>query len=287
MAPTSSDGNPLQRLTPPIVVVAPTQRCGTTLIQRALNSTKQAIIYGENFGAFEKIPSNLRAISQNFEMRVARTTACRSEIESGNYDQDLSALFPNYKRYRKIMEQNFYNILKFYNTETLQSGFDRWGFKNQVVDLKGFLHFIKLVPTATYIFVYRDISEVIKSHKARFPHTLKHPNDFAAYGARWAANYRALRAVSGRKCLHVEHASIADDAKSLAAKLESLCEIGPIDLNVFSKMVNVSPVIDSLSLDESRTHYRSPASLSEQEYRAVISTAGETAKEFGYRVSQS
>ena len=45
---------------PPIFVIGPTTRCGTSLLQRLLNSTGKAVVYGENFALLQTFPDIIR-----------------------------------------------------------------------------------------------------------------------------------------------------------------------------------------------------------------------------------
>jgi hypothetical protein len=271
-------------INPPIIIAAPTQRCGTTLIQRALNSTKQAIVYGENFHLVENIPEIVANIETNLDVKVERTTSSREQLILGRYDQDLSALYPDYGAYAALIKAKFFDLLNFYAAESVRHGFARWGVKNQITNLNGFLSLVRLVPNLTCVIVYRDIGEVIRSHKARFPRTLSTLNDYRAYGARWARNYRVLRSFRGPGCLHIEHRDLVQSPDFFIDRLEKICGISGIDRAVFTRKINVSPIIDTLTLDEAESGYRPPADLSVEEYEAVMSTAGETALHYGYSV---
>ena len=77
----------------PVFVVAPARRCGTTLLQRALNSSGTAIIYGENFMFLEVLPGSLPGILGNLPLKKARTREVREQVLSGNYDIASSTSF--------------------------------------------------------------------------------------------------------------------------------------------------------------------------------------------------
>src|SRR5581483_1751762 len=145
---------------PPLFVVAPARRCGTTLLQRALNSSGNAIIYGENFVFLEAYPAILAGIEDNLPLRKARTRDVRRQVLGGNLDVDASAMFPDYLGYAKLMRGHLSGIAEYYRLRSLEAGRLVWGLKHQIRQAESFAAFMHYLPTARYLFVYRNIFDV-------------------------------------------------------------------------------------------------------------------------------
>jgi hypothetical protein len=83
---------------PPIIIVGPTTRCGTTLLQRALNSTRKIVIYGENFMFMQKYPDMIHGFTRSLNANRHNNASSRAMLRSG-VDFEASALFPDYDAY--------------------------------------------------------------------------------------------------------------------------------------------------------------------------------------------
>src|SRR5687768_5121961 len=179
----------------PILIVAPTRRCGTTLLQRALNSTGKALIYGENFNFVENYPAIVAGVFRQYEQKKSRTREVREQVLGGS-DIDASAMFPDYDPYGRLMREHFYRIVRYYDEQTRGCGRELWGIKHQIRRLDGFAAFLRLLPTGRYIFVYRNVFDVARSDKARFPSDYGAPQQFALLGRQWASHSEFLRRIA-------------------------------------------------------------------------------------------
>lgn len=269
---------------PPVFVVAPTRRCGTTLLQRALNSSATAIIYGENFVFLEDYPALLPSILGNLPLRKARTREVRQQVLGGNYDIDASAMFPDYLEYAKIMRGHFHRIAEYYRARSLDYGRSVWGLKHQIRQAESFAAFMQFLPAARYVFVYRNIFDVARSDRARFPRDYSDASSFTRLGRNWVRNMEFMRSVRNPNVLHLEYADIKKDVPGLIASVERHCAVTGIRPEVFDRRINVSPVIDRLDPEETRTSYRAPAELSSAEYEVLRTETAPHCQRFGYAI---
>jgi len=269
---------------PPVFVVAPARRCGTTLLQRALNSSGNAIIYGENFVFLEVYPAILPGIEDNLPLRKARTRDVRRKVLGGKYDIDASAMFPDYLGYVRVMRAHLDRIAEYYRAQSLDAGRPVWGLKHQIRQAESFAAFMRYLPNARYLFVYRNIFDVASSDRARFPRDYPDVQSFVRLGRNWAQNMDFMRSVRTANVLHLEYDDINKDVTSLIAKIEGHCRVAGIKPEVFERRINVSPVIDRLSREEAVTSYRPPAELSASELDALRTAAAAACQRFGYAV---
>jgi hypothetical protein len=269
-----------------IFMIAPWRRCGTTLLQRALNSSGSAIIYGENWNFLEEYPSMVADITSRLGRKQALTASIRRRVLSGDYNIDASAMFPDYDSYARLMCSHFYAIAQYYERLTQSYGRQIWGLKHQLRRIKSFSIFLKLLPHARYIFVYRNIFDIVRSDKARFP---KHYADlarFSAAGKLWARNTEFLRRVSGSNVLHIEHDELSADVSGVIAKIEAHSGVTGIQPEVFATRINVGTHFDKLSEVETKTGYRPPVDLSRPELAALLSAVEEPCRQLGYAIPE-
>jgi hypothetical protein len=270
----------------PIIVVAPAHRCGTTLLQRALNSTGVVLIYGENFQFVDNYPKILREITNNLPTRRSRTREIRERVLGGHYDVDASAMYPDYDGYVRLMVANFYRLSRFYDAQSHRHGRSMWGIKHQIFSLQGFSFFVRLLPQARYIFLYRNVFDVARSGKARFPQSYRSVENYAALGRNWSQNTQFMRSRSGNNFLHLEFAEVMDRPDEVIDRIEAHCGITGIDPAVFRHRINVSPVLDQLTEAEQQTSYRQPVALTQAELSALLPEAEAACRRFGYPLPQ-
>lgn len=267
----------------PLLIVAPTQRCGTTLLQRLFNSTRHIIVYGENFVITEKIPRLLLGAHANSDVKTKNVRFALEKILSGEVDFDSSMLFPDYEGYLRVHEKNFRNFLAFYETCSKRYGFSRWGLKHQIRDLRAFLFFLRVVPEAQYVFIYRDLLNVARSARARWPEQYQTPGEFRRLGRQWQQNLDAILRFRGRHYLVLRYEDLIQDPDEKLRLLEDFTGIHDIDRTIMKSKINVSPILDQLSSEELRTTYRPPEELKEEEIEALLAEGRDLYDRLGYR----
>lgn len=268
----------------PVFIIAPSRRCGTTLIQRALNSSSKALIYGENFNFLENYPAILGGVWTNLAGKKERTKLVRDQVLGGFSDIDASALFPDYEEYAGIMRRHFYAIAQYYERATLSYGRNIWGLKHQIRRFEAFSMFRQLLPTARYIFLYRNIFDIARSDKARFPLDYRNPDSFTALGRNWSRNTGLMRKIVQPNVLHVEYEELSREPLEVIAKLHAHCPLSGIRPEVFRNRINVSPIIDQLAEKEIVTSYRPPADLTNADLEALRSEVEDACRTNGYVV---
>jgi hypothetical protein len=268
----------------PIFIAAPARRCGTTLLQRALNSTGRALVYGENFNFMENYPAIVAGVLTRYELRKSRTREVREQVLAGG-DIDASAMFPDYDAYGRLMREHFYRIARYYDQQTRGYGREIWGVKHQIRRLDGFATFLRLLPRARYVFVYRNVFDVARSDKARFPGDYSAPESFALLGRSWARHTEFLRRIASPSVLHLEYDDLTQRPQEVINRVEAHCHVSGIDPGVFRRRLNVSPVIDRLSEPEKQTAYREPVGLTSAELNALRPIVEQACSRFGYAVT--
>lgn len=269
---------------PPIVIVGPTTRCGTSLLQRALNSTRQIVIYGENFTFMQKYPDMIHGFSQNLKAKRHNIAASRKMLKSG-VDFEASALFPDYDNYIETIQQGFHEIARFYRADAMTLGFDRWGLKHQIRDQRTFALVPQLLRHARFIFIYRELLAVAKSAKSRWPGDFKSEGDYQRFGDNWARNIRTALDLEGDRFIVLRYEEFVADPEPFLDRIEEFSRITGIDRTVMTRRINANPLIDADAKGNSPDAYREPVELTERQRQLLLSEARTLHEDLGYAVS--
>ena len=260
----------------PVIIAAPTQRCGTTLLQRAINSGKEAIIYGENFFLLEKYPYLIGGGLQNFEEKSDITEAVSKAFDSDRAGVDATALFPDYYEYSRKTIESLYLFMNHYQKHAQKNGYNIWGIKHQPNNIKGFINFLNLCPSVKLLFIYRDLLDVASSYKARWPESLSSEIDLKRFSRRWSENISAIRFYKSSNCkIHVlKYESLISDVNNHIGAVSSFLDVN-IDQNIFNEKVNAHFVLEDINdkdIKDRKTDgkYIEPIELSDVEKRILI-----------------
>jgi hypothetical protein len=264
----------------PIIILAPTQRCGTTLLQRAMNAGGDAIIVGENFFLLEKFPMNVaNCFTGEFEKRKI-VEATKQEFLAGNTGIDGSALFLGYEDYLHKVAGDFYGLLRHYKDAAAKHGFKAWGFKHQTRDAGSTLTFLRLVPNARVVFTTRHVFHTAASFMGRWPQFMDTPEKIAVFGRQWAAGM-AVKSKITNPMLFFKYEDMVADTESYRKKIE---EFLGVRLAAEQFGIKVNAHVESGKREEVKKGgiYIPPASLKEEHLAILRQQAGPMLESLGY-----
>ena len=262
----------------PILVLAPIQRCGSTLLQRAINAGGEAVIYGENFLMLEKIPNIIGGPFTDVDSRLSITKKASDEFFGGNLGMDATALFPDYSEYLKSLIKSNYELLNCYDNFSKSKGYKNWGIKNQLVDVMGFRNFLAIVPNSRAVIIYRDVIDVAKSFKARWPKQLENEKQFEALGHRWAQNLHFLLTINHPKKLVIKYEEMVKDPTPYIDEMENILGV-TLSRDEFKRKINTNVGKDNKTGDA----YIPPSDLSENEIKALLKHTSPLYNNLGYK----
>jgi hypothetical protein len=263
----------------PILILAPTTRCGSTLLQRAINERAQAIIYGENFIFLESAPIMVSSDVETINGKIRATAATLARFLGGEKGMDASALFPDYGAYRRLLWESFFRLAAFYRDRSRQYGYERWGLKHQITNLAGFHRFLQLIPRYASVTLYRDLVAVARSMQSRWPENLKTEAQCFAIGKRWRQNLQYLMKLEPGRNLVVRYEDLAADSEPCIARIEAHLGLA-LSRAAFAKKVNAH-TFDPAS-GRAGEIYRAPTELPTSKIRALLDGAGPLYGELGY-----
>lgn len=265
----------------PILVLAPTQRCGSTLLQRALNVGGESILFGENFLFVEHFPELVGGPMGHYRTKVSITESILESFRNGNTGIDATALFPDYRQYVQALLRGFYGLADFYDSYARTLGFRHWGLKHQIRACDGLHNFLVLLPRARPVCLYRDLMDVARSYRARWPQRLETAQQRIAFGERWAKNLTYLMSIRRDKLL-IRYEDMVADPDTHVAQISDFLGI-TVSRAVFEVRINIPATKDDLASKARGGGYIRPAEISKKDKSDLLLRAGEVYEKVGYR----
>lgn len=263
----------------PVMVLAPCWRCGTTLMQRLLNSSGQIIVYGE-----DSYLVNLAVRTLDLISRQADAEGSLRVLLEGNTEFWANGVLPNPPAYGARARHHFYRQLELHQAWSREYGFGRWGFKYPLDRPEEVSALAALVPAARIIYVIRNVFDVVRSAKAR--RFIRDVHELRMAARRWNRNVLAALAsdwIQAPGALRLHYEELTHQPGEQIERLRAFCGIDGIREEVLGRRIN-SPV-GPRSLGYSPNAYVEPEPLDEQEEAILIEEASEGLARAGYRRS--
>jgi len=256
----------------PVIVTAPTARCGTTLVQRLLCTGDNSFLYGEEVGLHVRtLTGFMISLIQQFERGGAVADAEFERALSGDQANWNPGLMPPTQVMLKAWTETYYQIPATLADYGQGIGRPIWGFKGPDYARDMLKAFLMLMPKARIIYVFRDLNEALKSAKARKFVTTD--EEVAAFCAKWATNLREvldLRADPRVLLLKYED-MVANPARTVAG-VEAFTGATGLNGDVFDVKVNTFRGEEARGFSPSQ--YIAPADLTPTDRAAVTAHGG-------------
>lgn len=260
----------LQRLrqTRPVFIWAPTQRCGTGLLQRLVTSSKAALIFGEEQHLVHQIPHELSKSARRAEANRHLLDRLAQGDPSGWYVH----VFPPDESYRSTLIQHFYDLVSIHQQSAQHLGFSRWGTKYPRFHFREFLILRELLPFARHLFIYRDILDVLRSVKSRG--WLTSPSTAAAYCSHWNEGINAIFRIHKKDSAVqiIRYEQLTEVPDEIIPQIERFCQLPPFDRSVFAHRPN-----------KPGDGYVAPSALNPVERRAMEKVSGALRSQLQYQ----
>ena len=256
----------------PLIVTSPTTRCGTTLVQRLLTASGNAIVYGEEVGHQIRTLTIwlIGLLRQLEEVRRDADEDFRRALTGALTDWRPGLTAPTDVMLGAWIET--YYQLPFALAEFSRSA-ERplWGFKFPALDRDTLKAFLLLMPRAKAIYVIRNLCDALKSAKAR--RFVVDEEGASRFCAEWAKNMREMiDLASDSRILLVRYEDLLADRSGRVKLLERFTGAQALDSQVFDLKINTfrGAVADG----HSPTQYIPPAELTKAERQIVMAKAG-------------
>lgn len=262
----------------PLFVISPSTRCGSTFLQRTLNSSREILVYGENPFLIESLPNLFAAILYNFSgERAAIKTATREQVIQDGWDGWYPDLSPEPGSFllmnlRQVTEQFLY-----YDEDARRLGYTNWGMKYPLVDAAGMAVIAHVLPKARFLILSRHVADALASARAR-----KFVTDRASaetFVRQWNANMVWLKAWSGPAILRARYEDLVSTPEPVLAEILPFAGVSRIDQAVFSNRVNTF-AMEGVGRDPSG--YIDPERLTDDDHAIIADLAQPGLRAGGY-----
>jgi hypothetical protein len=249
----------------PLFVAAPTTRCGTTLLQRVLNSSSNALVLGEVVA--QTLLDHVQAYAARAAL-PARAAEQRRDLERALRGEPFWCphLTGDAAGFVALFRDALERFVRFHEAEAHAHGRSLWGAKLPTVPVDSLRTLRAILPGSKVIYVVRDLVAAAASAKAR--RFLRAPLDFERFAERWQAGVIAIEAL--RADPHVLVVTYEDLARCSAGTLRELAAFtGARDLDprVLKARVNTWP--GAAEDGHAPGQYIAPAELDEAELVAL------------------
>lgn len=237
-----------------VFIWAPIARCGTTLLQRLITSSREVLVYGEDFLLARHLPMRLLEVAANEE----DAELARGRLVGGDYAFWSPAAAPRTDLYSEAVLRSFVEVVLAYETSTREDGFPRWGVKHPEFTLEH-LHVLRdVLPRSRHVCLYRRPEDALRSMKARRWFTCA--AEAAGLARQWkGAVGRMLELAADEDVLVLRYEDLAREIDRLR---RFLC-VSALDRSVLEVKVNTFE--GSEGEGHGRGEYIAPVELTEEE----------------------
>lgn len=258
--------------TPVIFITAPTARNGITLLQRLINSTRQAVVYGENVHLVHQLPTLVHQSVEAHQTLGAKLDDTLRRFQAGDTEFWSSALHPGTEPMMMASFQWFYHALSVYDGKSKAMGFARWGVKNPMLCPQMIDRLAALLRQAKFLFIVRNPYDVARSAKAR-----RFYADEAALREmmrQWRQHTEHVRKTNAAHTLVIDYEPFVADPKPMLAKIEQFTGLSGINADVMRRKINT--FFGSAEQGHAPSGYIAPATLTDAESALIGEVTGES-----------
>ena len=255
----------------PIIVTSPTIRSGTTLLQRLLCSSPDALIYGEECG------KDLELFLQIYVSKLSFYTHARGSFDAslhrvldGDVNDWILDLMPDADGYLAALGQACFAGLAYCRDYAARAGRTVWGVKYpgwrpHVISLLR-----RTLPRARFVVIHRDIAGCLRSAKARGSVTSE--QEARAFCNDWRVNLSFMLGMRGDPAaLVVSYADLVGEPERTIGVIEGFTGARGMRPEVLQHKINAW--VDADGKTANRSGYIAPADLTETETRIADEAA--------------
>lgn len=237
----------------PVIVVSPTVRAGTTLVQRLLCSAPNTLIYGDTTGQEVEFFARYAAVRGHmlgFQQHLIAPV--RQAVLAGDVSDFITPLSPALDAHKNGLRDAALTWLAACEQDAKLAGRTIWGWKQAGPDAMALSMLAAWLPEARWILVMRDLADCFRSAKAA--RMVQSAADAVQFRQGAEAVQAALVPLA-EKALRIEYTEMVADPAGTIERLESFTGARGIQAGVFMTKVNQT----------GSTDYIPPAILTDEE----------------------
>lgn len=249
----------------PVIVTSPTIRSGTTLLQRLLCSSSNALIYGEECG------KDLELFLQIYNAKATGYSLSRSVFSSslenvlrGEVNDWILSLMPDIDGYTEALGRGAFSGLGFCRDYAAGVGRPVWGIKYPGWT-PPFLRLLrKLLPGSRLVIIYRELVGCLRSAKAR--RSVNSEEEARQFCALWSGNLSFMLGLKDEPTvLLIKYSDLVKEPLKVIGALEGFAGVRDMRPEVLSHKINTW--VSGEDPAASRPGYIEPAALTAAEMR--------------------
>ena len=219
-----------------VFVSAPTSRCGTTLVQRLLNSSPDALVFGEGVGS--ALLELVEAAAKRSRV-LARADEHRRDLARALAGEQFWCphLTGDPRGFAGLFVESLERFVRFHEAEVRAHGRGRWGAKLPTVSIDGLRTLLTVLPGTRLVYVVRDLVAAARSAKSR--RFLETPADFERFAELWREGVEGIEGLRAHdRVLILDHDRIERRDPTLLAELATFTGARALDPAVLHARVN-------------------------------------------------
>jgi len=221
-----------------------------------MSTSSQILFFEENQDLTGRLPQSV-----SFGVSKAQDKEVNLDgIDESNRGWNIAGFFPgDGEVYLSHTLEAFYSAIAFHQDLAGQAGV-RWGMTSTQLSEIGLMR--NLLPFAKFVFVYRNLFDVARSHKARG--RLETPFDLIKLAHGWQHEIRNALKCGDRNVLIVRYEELVQSPEDILQGIESFAEIKNID------RVNVNAGIRKLDQDRRQQLSRNEIEILREHAAAML-----------------
>lgn len=248
----------------PIIISSPTTRSGTTLLQRLLCSSDNAIVYGEVCSSDLDLYLNFlinRAMMYQFNR--AKLDSSLAAFKQGEVNDWILDLMPNLDGYLAALGNACFAGIDYCRVAALEMNRPVWGFKYPGWTPAVLNALRQMMPGFKLLYIHRDLLDCVKSERARG--NLSSLEELKTFCVSWVQNLEFVLSLGDHEnVLLVNYADLIGKPDATIQSISDFSGATNIQHSVLKVKVNTFKNVNS-----SHTGYVAPAELSAEE-RSVV-----------------
>ena len=248
----------------PIFIASPVRRSGTTLVQRLLCSSDNAIIYGESAA------NELLNLFNMYQARILYFQASKKfrdeqleRVLAGEVNEWIPDLMPAMDGYLDALKKSYLSIFHHYREFATQQGKVKWGMKMAEWQVHQLQMALQTFPKSQLLYIYRPLEDCVRS--AKRVNMIRSIPELQHFCQSWQQNLNFVREqLPAQQVLLIDYEKLVANPEMLLSEIEQFCGVQNIDRTVMQHRVNTFA-----SQTPGGTGYLSPAELNEAEQKII------------------
>ncbi len=222
----------------PVLIASPTQRSGTTLLQRLLCSSANALIYGE-FCAHELfMATQLYLVKKTqFSMGQGQRKAQMDQVLEGDVDAWIPDLMPEPNEWLEKIAEGAFLQFEYMKKFAEQRGRPVWGMKMAGWNPHNLNQILGLFPKSRLIYLTRNAEDCLRSAKAI--EMIRGEEEESQFLQMWTQNRNiAQQLLPKDRVLFIEFEALVEHPADSIHQLEAFSGAEGIQSEVMQKKIN-------------------------------------------------